>query len=107
MTRRIGIIAVSTLIGAIGFSAATHAEAQELLSHARAACASAGLTPSEAPFTYCVEAAEQRYKAAAPNDDVVRAQQVCGAMGYAGEAYAACVGNVDQTLFDQQNFLTR
>jgi hypothetical protein len=39
----------------------------------------------------------------------LRAQRVCAGMGLnsATDGYAACVGNVDQTLFDEQNFMVR
>lgn len=108
MMRNIPIAAVAALIAAGGVVAATSvAFAQDGSSRASAACASAGLNPSEAPFVYCVQAATQSTSEAVPDDNMARARHVCGAMGYTGETYATCVGNVDQTLFDQQNFLTR
>jgi hypothetical protein len=106
--RNIPIAAVAALIAAGSLIAATSvAFAQDRSNRARSACASAGLNPSEAPFVYCVQAAMQSVSEVAPDDNMARARHVCSAMGYAGEAYATCVGNVDQTLFDQQNFLTR
>lgn len=106
MARLIPIMAVAALIAAGGFAAAPHAVAQDRLSQARDACAAAGLNPSEAPYAYCVQAADRPYAVPA-DDNMAQARIVCGRMGYTGESYTACVGNVDQTLFDQQNFLTR
>jgi hypothetical protein len=93
---------------------------------ARAACATMGLNPSEAPFAYCVQSlsqsAEPQVFAMNPPTSAsdaggyyrnsttgYRAENACAAVGLdpTTARYSYCVSNLNQTLFDEQNFLTR
>jgi hypothetical protein len=96
------------------------------MSSVQAACTAMGLNPSEAPFTYCVQslspAAEPQiyamnrpisasdagsyYRNSATGD---RAENACAAIGLdpITARYSYCVSNLNQTLFDEQNFLIR
>lgn len=95
-------------------------------SSVRAACKAMGLNPSEAPFIYCVQslaqsAEPQIYAMNRPatasdagsyyhsSTTGYRAENACAAIGLAPTTarFSYCVSNLNQTLFDQQNFLTR
>ncbi len=109
----------------VGMSLATPARAADM-SSIRAACAAMGLNPSEAPFVYCVQslaqsAQPQVYAMNPPttasdagsyyhsSTTGYRAENACSAIGLAPTTarFSYCVSNLNQTLFDQQNFLTR
>jgi hypothetical protein len=101
---------------------AAHAADTDII---RAACAAIGLTPSETPFTYCVRSLEDavsqpaltlrptiRADAAVGSGETRighRSEYACRAVGIdPGTArYSYCVTNLKQTLFDDQNALTR
>jgi hypothetical protein len=119
----LGIGAVVAL--GVGVSLAAPARAADMNS-VRAACTAMGLNPSEAPFIYCVQslagsAAPQVYamnRATTASDadsyyhsstTGYRAENACAAIGLdpTTARYSYCVSNLNQTLFDQQNFLTR
>ena len=96
------------------------------MSSVRTACAAMGLNPSEAPFVYCVqslaESAQPPVYAMNPPTSAsdagsyyhtsttgYRAENACAAVGLdpTTARFSYCVSNLNQTLFDQQNFLSR
>lgn len=64
------------------------------------ACASMGLNPSEAPFTYCVMSL--REAAARPSDQMTSVRRACRGLGLdpRSQQYATCVGNLNMTIDD-------
>jgi hypothetical protein len=109
----------------VGMSCDASARAADTGS-ARAACKAMGLNPSEAPFVYCVQSLAQsggpriyamnRPPTASDADSYYHnsttgygAENACAAIGLAPTTaqFSYCVSNLNQTLFDQQNFLTR
>lgn len=109
----------------VGISLAAPARAGDM-SSLRAACKAMGLNPSEAPFIYCVQSLAQsaQPQVYATNRPTVasdagsyydnsttgyRAENACAAIGLAPTTaqFSYCVSNLNQTLFDEQNFLTR
>lgn len=95
------------------------------MSQVEGACRALGLDPSEAPYAYCIQslaasAPLQLYAVTPPTkmSDAVpdgsidaghRAERTCAAIGLdpATARYSYCVNNLNQSLFDEQNFLTR
>jgi len=96
------------------------------ISTVRSACAAMGLNPSEAPLAHCVQSlslsAEPQTYAMNPPVSVsdtggyyhqsttgYRAENACAAIGLdpTTARYSYCVSNLNQTLFDERNFLTR
>ncbi len=67
---------------------------------AEKACASMGLNPSEAPFTYCVMSLRQA--AAQPAGQMTSIRRACAGMGLApgSQQYVSCVGNLNMTTDD-------
>jgi hypothetical protein len=109
----------------IGMSLAAPARAADE-SSIGAACRAMGLNPSEAPFIYCVQslAESAQPRVYAMNRPTIardagsyydnsttgyRAENACAAIGLAPTTarFSYCVSNLNQTLFDEQNFLTR
>lgn len=109
----------------LGMSIAAPARAADM-SSIRTACAKMGLNSSEAPFVYCVQSlagsAPPRAYAMTPPTTVsdaggydrnsangYGAENACAEVGLnpATAQYSYCVGNLNQTLFDEENFLTR
>jgi hypothetical protein len=109
------------IVAALGLLAACSGSVSGVaasLQHAQtqAACASAGLDPSEAPYVYCVMSLEQSGAALPAGGRAVpapapaigtpynQAETACGNLGFApaSAGYANCVGNLDQTLEDAQ-----
>ena len=111
-------------IAAVASMALTAAHAADI-NTIRAACAAIGLTPTEAPFDYCVLSLEDAVslpgltlKPTIAADAAVgsgetrighRSEYACRAVGIdPGTArYSYCVTNLKQTLFDNQNAMTR
>ena len=118
----LGIGAMAVLCFVMSMAAACAADMTSI----RAACTAMGLNPSEAPFVYCVQslagsAQPQVYAMIRPptasdagsyyhnSTTGYRAENACAAIGLAQTTarFSYCVSNLNQTLFDQQNFLTR
>ena len=117
--------AAAVAVLCLGMSMAASARAADM-SSIRAACRAMGLNPSEAPFVYCVqslgESAQPQVYAMNPpatasdagsyyhsSTTGYRAENACAAIGLdpTTARFSYCVSNLNQTLFDQQNFLTR
>ncbi len=95
------------------------------ISRVETACLALGLDPSEAPYAYCIQslaasAPLQLYAMTPPTkmsdtapdgsiDAGHRAESTCAAIGLnpVTARYSYCVNNLTQSLFDEQNFLTR
>ena len=95
------------------------------MSEVESACQILGLDPGEAPYTYCTqslaasaplqrhaEISTTKMSDAAPDrsiDTGYRAESSCAAIGLnpVTARYSYCVSNLNQSLFDAQNFLTR
>jgi hypothetical protein len=123
MKNALAIGAVAALC--VGMSVAAPARAADM-SSVRAACTAMGLNPSEAPFIYCVQSLAESAQPPvyAMNRPTIasdagsyyhssttgyRAENACAAIGLdpTTARFSYCVSNLNQTLFDQQNFLTR
>ena len=117
------LIVFAAIAAVAGMSmTATHAADMNTI---RAACAAIGLTPSETPFASCVRSLEDAVSQPALTlrptiaaDAPVgsgetrighRSEYACRAVGIdPGTArYSYCVTNLKQTLFDDQNAMTR
>jgi hypothetical protein len=101
-------IAAIALIGAACSTSSTASAQGAQQARAANACNAAGLDPSEEPYSECIRSLQQPTFAQYRGDtNSMQAQRACGAMGYKGGDYQACVGNLDQTLFDAQNINAR
>jgi hypothetical protein len=126
MTRTAMFYGFAALIagGALAVPSASAASGAPM-SRVESACQAMGLDPSEAPYAYCIQslaasAPLQLYATtpltkmsdAAPDGSIDaghRAESTCAAIGLspATARYSYCVNNLNQSLFDEQNFLTR
>jgi hypothetical protein len=119
----LGVAAVIAGCALAGPSASAASSAP--MSRIESACRALGLDPSDAPYVYCIQslaasASTQFYamksltQMSDADPDVgintgYRAESSCAAIGLnpATARYSYCVSNLHQTLFDEQNFLTR
>jgi hypothetical protein len=113
------------IVGCALAGSSANAASSAPMSQVESACGSLGLNPSEVPYLDCIKslaesAPAQSYatnppiqmSGAAPYGGIntgYRAESSCAAIGLnpATARYSYCVSNLNQTMFDEQNFLVR